>query len=153
MNIIRSILGYTVAVFCVLFAMATFVSNFQISRSFLTSTGLSISPWLIGGEAIRTIDRTDVQTIIHEAVFNGLIGERDSGFIQIDWKSKTDLPGIIKDSIDYNGDDVTDFNIVYDTKDDVADVTSDLFELDGRVDTFKRDHGVTIRIWIQNPNS
>ncbi|MCP4575540.1 MAG: hypothetical protein GY846_04580 [Deltaproteobacteria bacterium] len=152
MGTIKATLGYTIAVISILFAMTTFVGNFYTGRLLLKSTGLTISPWLIGGKVVRTVDNGDFKTIIHKAVFRGLLWEREEGFIQIDWVKKTSIPEKIDESIDYDGDTMPDLRIVYDTERDRAEVSSNHFKILPRMDTYKRDNGFTVRVWLQNPN-
>ena len=150
MKYIKAFLGYGVAVFCIIFAMATFVTHGQLGRSIVTSAGLSISPWLVGGEIIRTIDHGDYQTVIHAPVFRGLIFERNKGYVQIDFLQKTRLPAKITEDIDYNNDGRIDFTITYEhLQDGEPDIVSPGHKLMPRVDLFERDLGFTMRIWMK----
>jgi hypothetical protein len=150
MTYIKAFLGYGVAVFCIVFAMATFVTNGQLGRTIVKSAGLSISPWLIGGKSIRTIDHGEYQTVIHAPVFKGLIFGRRNGFIQIDWLQKTGFPAIITENIDYDNDGQTDFNITFEHQQEGGpEIVSPSHYLLPRLDLFKRDRGLTIRIWMK----
>ncbi len=153
MSTIKATLGYTIAAICILFAMTTFAGNFYAGRLLIKSAGLKISPWLIGGEVVRAVNHGDYKTVIHKAVFKGLLWEREKGFIQIDWEKEKRIPARIDESIDYDGDTMPDLRIVYDTERDKADVSSTHFKLLPRVDTYERDNGFTLRVWLQNPGS
>ena len=57
-----------------------------------SATGITVSPRFSGGEVIRSVDHGTYKTVIHRPVFDGLIGERRDGFIQIEWHPVTALP-------------------------------------------------------------
>lgn len=46
---------------------------------------------------------------IRKPVFDGLIGERKNGFVQVDWRGN--IPEIIIDTLDFNFDGVPDFSV------------------------------------------
>jgi hypothetical protein len=75
--------------------------------------GLNISPWFSGGEVRQTIDHGTYRTLVHRPVFDGLIGERSNGFVQIDWvpKEKFHLPVILQEEFDADGDGKIDFSV------------------------------------------
>jgi len=79
------------------------------------ATGLSKLPFMklnpntSGGEIAQQIAMDNCTLIIRKAVFDGFIGERKTGFVQIDWRG--DIPGTIHDSIDYDMDNSSDFVI------------------------------------------
>ena len=85
MRIIKSTLGYTIAVLCIFIALATFVGNRALRQILIEKTGLTVSPRLTGGETAQVINHDEYRTVIHQPVFQGLIWERDEGFVQIDW--------------------------------------------------------------------
>ena len=105
------IAGYTWAAACVVIVIATFAGNDYFSGRLASATGVTISPWYSGGEIVRSIDHGAYRTLIRRPVFDGLIGERKEGFIQIEWQPVTALPPVIEDGIDYTGDGKEDFSV------------------------------------------
>lgn len=109
------IAGYTWAVTCIVVVLATFIGNDYFSAKLASATGITISPWFSGGEIVRSIDHGTYKTVIRRPVFDGLIGERKEGFIQIEWQPVTVLPPVIEDGIDFTGDGKEDFAFRLDT--------------------------------------
>lgn len=109
----RSILGYTLAVLAIPIVLATFLGNNYFSHKLVDATGIKLSPWDTGGKVVRIIDHGQYHTLLHRPVFDGLIGEKPEGFIQIDWEPKNSLPALITEDIDYDQDGDTDFRIIY----------------------------------------
>jgi hypothetical protein len=70
---------------------------------------MKINPNLTGGEAAEQIVMKSYTLVVRKPVFDGLIGKKKQGFVQIDWRG--DLPDIISDTIDYNLDNKPDFVI------------------------------------------
>ncbi|MHB9098021.1 MAG: hypothetical protein ACYC5X_09385 [Syntrophales bacterium] len=109
------IAGYAWAVSCVVIVLATFAGNDYFSGRLASATGITVSPRYSGGEIVRSIDHGAYRTVVHRPVFDGLIGERKEGFIQIEWQPVTALPPVIEDRIDYTGDGKEDFSFRLDT--------------------------------------
>ena len=70
---------------------------------------MKINPNLTGGEAAEQIVMKSCTLVVRKPVFDGLIGERKHGFVQIDWRGN--LPEIVSDTIDYDLDKKPDFVI------------------------------------------
>ncbi len=151
MKCLKAILGYTFAVVCIIVTVVTFVGNRYFGKILIDETGLSISPWITGGEVVRTINHGKYKTAIHQTVFMGLFSERDEGFVQIDWIEAPSLPDTIVEEIDYDGDDKADFKVEYTTGLDKVQITSTNPHVQPQVTTFKRDLGYTIRVGLNNP--
>ncbi len=77
--------------------------NENLSRALISAFGLRISPRFSGGEIVRTADHGRYRTNIHRPVFNGLTGDRKTGFIQVDWEPVTSLPETIREELDIYG--------------------------------------------------
>ncbi len=45
------------------------------------------------------IDHGTYNTFVHRPVFDGLVGERSEGFVQVDWKPAEGLPAVITESL------------------------------------------------------
>jgi hypothetical protein len=88
-------------------AMQGFVLG--LSNYLASTTGIKVSPRFTGGEVDRIIDHGAYRTVIHRPVFDGLIGKRQDGFIQIEWQPITALPPVIEEKIDFTGDGKGDF--------------------------------------------
>ncbi len=116
MGRLKSILGYTSAVLAFFVVPATFLGQNYFSSKLVSATGIKVSPRFTGGEVIKTVDHKTYTTLIHRPVFDGLIGERKDGFIQIIWEGRNGWPQVIEEKIDYNGDNVEDFSIGIETK-------------------------------------
>ena len=86
MKTVKMILGITWALAALLIVLATFFGNDLFSRKLVATTGITVSPWFSGGPVIKTVDRDGYTILIHRPVFDALIGERKSGFVQVDWK-------------------------------------------------------------------
>jgi hypothetical protein len=109
---IRSYLAYSWAVLAAPIVLATFMGMEPLAAKFVAVTGLHVHPIYTGGEVARTLDHGTYQTLIHRPVFDGLIGLRDTGFVQIQWQAKdANLPASIDEQIDFDADGTNDFRI------------------------------------------
>jgi hypothetical protein len=88
---------------------------------------MKINPNFTGGEIAERIVMESCTLVVRKPVFDGLIGERRHGFVQVDWRGG--LPDIISDSIDYNSDRKADFIIKIDRKNN----STELMPLDPHV--------------------
>jgi hypothetical protein len=113
----KSILGYTWASLCFVVILATFFGLNVWERTLANGTGIHVSPVFSGGEVRQSIDHGTYRTQIHRPVFDGLIGERADGFIQIDWvpNDGRQMPVDIAEDIDIDGDSKAEMHIVVET--------------------------------------
>jgi hypothetical protein len=111
MKTLRSIAGYSWAFLALFITLATFMGSPYFSRKLASASGVTISPWFSGGEVAAIRDHGSYTTKIRRPVFDGLISERKSGFVQIDWESEGALPAEIEERIDHNSDKAHDFTI------------------------------------------
>jgi hypothetical protein len=119
MNTVRKIFGYSWAVLATPLVLAMFFGHDICPKLLARYTGIRISPWMTGGEIARTVQHEDYQTRIHRPVFDGLIGQRAKGFVQVDWVAvspTTTLPERITEQVDYDQDGVADFSVELDSK-------------------------------------
>src|SRR3972149_9845335 len=116
MNKLKGFLGYTWAFLAFFITLTAYVGYDTFPRKLAAATGIVISPWFTGGEIVRIIDHGAYRTHIHRPVFDALIGEREKGFIQLNWEPFAGLPPVIQEEIDYDGDNREDFLIILDTK-------------------------------------
>lgn len=83
---IKIVAGYLWAVFAVVLIALVF-SRSEKAPGFLAElTGMRISPKFTGGEIKKTLARENYKIRVHKPVFPGLLGERNKGFVQIDFE-------------------------------------------------------------------
>jgi hypothetical protein len=113
MQKLRSGLGYTWAALCLLVVLATFVGLGFWERALAKETGIHVSPRFSGGEVRQTIDHGSYRTLLHRPVFDGLLRERDDGFVQIDWvpQKGQKLPAVLEENFEIDGDGSAEFGI------------------------------------------
>ena len=149
MNKLKGFLGYTWAFLSIFTILATFVGYDSFPRKLASATGITVSPRFTGGEIVRTIDHGAYKTHIHRPVFDGLIGEREKGFIQLNWEPFVGLPPVIQEKIDYDGDHREDFLLTLDTKTGGTSLTT----FDTRVRSIERSYrlkkGWAVRVLLQ----
>ena len=119
MATVRKILGYSWAVLAIPLVLVLFFGLNSWAKLLAQSTGVRVSPWMTGGEIVRTLPHDGYETRIHRPVFDGLLGPRARGFVQVDWvvvPPATTLPERIGEQIDYDHDGVVDFAIELDLK-------------------------------------
>ena len=148
MDRLKSVLGYTAAVIAFFVVLATFLGSNYFSYKLVSVTGMKVSPRFTGGEVVRTIDHNTYKTLIHRPVFDGLIGERNDGFIQINWDPLEGLPPVIEEKIDYNGDKVEDFLIRFETQTAKATLTAYNPSVKGIENTYILKNGRAARILL-----
>jgi hypothetical protein len=149
MGKLKGFLGHIWALFAFFIALATFVGFDTLPRVLVASTGLTVSPRFTGGEIVRTVDHGGYKTHIHRPVFDGLIGERQEGFIQLNWEPSAGLPLVIQEEIDYDGDHREDFLVTLDTKTGNASITA--FDASARsIDrSYRVKKGWAVRVLLQ----
>jgi hypothetical protein len=124
MKKLKGFLGYLWAVSAFFVVLATFFGNDYLSRKLAAETGVTVSARYSGGEIVRVIDHGSYKTYLHRPVFDGLIVERDDGFIQMNWEPFVGLPSVIEETIDFDGNGKGDFFITLDTKTGTASLIS-----------------------------
>jgi len=130
MSRIKTYLAYSWAFLAAPLVLATFMGMNFFADKLVAGTGLHIHPLYTGGAVARTIDHGSYQTLVHQPVFDGLLGLRKRGFVQIQWQPRdANLPRSLEEQIDFDADGSNDFRIRLDT---VTQETR-LDPLDGRV--------------------
>jgi len=123
MSRIKVCLAYSWALLAAPLVLVTFMGMGPLAAKLVAVTGLHVHPLYTGGEVARTIDRGTYRTLIHRPVFDGLVGPRKHGFVQIQWQPKdANLPELIEEQIDLNADHAGEFRIRLDTKTNTASV-------------------------------
>jgi hypothetical protein len=112
MSRIKAFLAYSWAALAGPLVLATFMGMQPLAGKLVAVTGLHVHPVYTGGEVAQTIDHGSYQTLIHRPVFDGLLGQRENGFVQIHWQTKdANLPESIDEQIDFDADGSNDFHI------------------------------------------
>jgi hypothetical protein len=130
MSRIQALLAYSWAALAGPLLLATFMGMKPLTEGLVAVTGLHVHPIYTGGEKTPPIPHGPYQTTIHRPVFDGLVGPRDHGFVQIQWQpadtNQPGLPELIEEPIDFDADGTTDFTVRLDTKTNEASLeTSD----------------------------
>ncbi len=147
---VKSVLGYLVALLGVPIVLATFMSMSFWSELLVDATGITISPWVTGGEIARTIEHGAYRTEIHRPVFDALVGQRREGFVQVDWTPAGALPAQIDQELDLDGDGQADARVQLDTRAVQATLTPLSPWVLGLEGTYALNDGITIRIRVEN---
>lgn len=151
MKYLTSITGYLWALLTLPIILTIFVMNGFLAEKFITITGLKISPWLTGGEVIRTIEHDRYQTLLHQPVFKGLVTERRKGFVQVDWRAVEGvLPEIINDEIDYDRDGTLDFQIQLNTVRNKAEIKALSSYVTGIGGFYNLENERAVRVLLKN---
>jgi hypothetical protein len=114
---LQSALGYTWAALCLIIILGTFLGLNSWEQILAKRAGIHVSPRFSGGEVRQTVDHGMYQTLVHRPVFDGLLGERTEGFVQIDWvpHGKQTLPAILEEEVDIDGDAAIEISLRIDT--------------------------------------
>jgi hypothetical protein len=110
MKKIKIFAGIFWAVMCLLLILILFPGLNNLSASASRLPFMKINPNYAGGEIAGTMVSGSDTIEIRKPVFSGLIHERKTGFVQIDWRGS--LPEVIKDTIDFDFDSKPDFYVV-----------------------------------------
>jgi len=112
MKNVRIIAGICWAIAGLILIIILFPGLNSFSVSFSKLPFMKLNPRYTGGEIATQLISEKCTLDIRKPVFSGLLKERNSGFVQLDWHGT--VPGIIKDSIDYDNDGKKDFCIEVD---------------------------------------
>ena len=107
MRKIKIIAGVTWALAGLVLIIILFPGLNSFSSSAASLPFMKINPNYSGGEVAKQLYSSCCTLDIRKPVFDGLLKERKSGFVQIDWRGN--LPDKLIDTIDYNLDGVHDF--------------------------------------------
>jgi len=151
MSRFKTVGGYILAALAVPLVLAVFIGQNYWMKELVAITGVKVSPWETGGDVINTIDHGEYQTAIHEQVFQGLLGEKKEGLVQVDWQPAENLPDHIDEYIDYDADGKNDFYIELDTKSNQAYVLPLQTGVIGLGKNYVLKDGQAVRVRIKNP--
>jgi hypothetical protein len=110
-------LGYTGAGVTVLAAvLAPFLLYGLFTRGF-SSLGLHVDEMYSGGPTVRTIQAAGPTIDIHRQVSPHMF-QRETSFVQLDWKPATALPPHVSDEVDIDADGKPDIHVRFDVPKD-----------------------------------
>ncbi len=150
MDKIKSFLGYFWAALGIPIVLVMLLGS-NAWMNLIAASGLEVSPWFTGGKVAHSASGTGWMTEIHEPVFQALIGERKTGFVQVNWKPLDGALTIVDEDVDYNADGQPDFHIRW----DVHNAEPELTALDDAMlglDSFYRfkDGSAAVRVTLRN---
>ncbi len=150
---LKSGLGYTWAALCLVIVLATFIGLGFWERTLARGTGVHISARFSGGEVRQVIDHGKYQTKLHRRVFDGLVGDRAQGFVQIDWVPEKDqsLPALIEESFDIDGDGSNEVGVRVDTASGNVELRQQATWVLGAEPLITADSERILRILLRNP--
>ena len=153
MRKLQAFLSYTAASLAPLLMLAVILLlvGGGLDKMIDAATGLTLAPSISGGEVTRTIPHGAYEAQVHRMVFDGLIGRRREGFIQIDWAPLANLPGSIDEQIDADADGKPDFRIRVDTAKPESTLTSYAPWVLGLEGTYRRKESLAVRVQLKNP--
>lgn len=122
MKKIKIIAGITWAFAGLILILILFPGIGVFSKSVSRLPFMKLNPNLTGGVVARQMISEGCTLDIRKPVFDGLIGERKNGFVQLDWRGN--IPESINDTIDYDNDGTSDFSVIINRKESKAELAS-----------------------------
>jgi hypothetical protein len=114
MKKVKIIAGISWAFICLILILVLFPGLNSFSGSVSKLPFMKLNPRYTGGEVANQMITEGCTLDIRKPVFNGFFKERESGFVQLDWRGN--VPETIKDSIDYDNDGKKDFYLFVNRK-------------------------------------
>jgi hypothetical protein len=145
-----SAIAYIIAFLMLIVVLATFMGMNFWAAKLVAITKVKISPRFTGGEVRETIDHGTYQTLIHQPVFDGLLGPTSKGFVQVVWKSELPLPKAIEEAVDYDHDGKADFLVKINTETLEARFDPYGNQVTGLEGSYKLKKGAAIRVELAN---
>ena len=116
MKKLLAIPAYIWAIICMLILPVCFIKNDTFAAEMAKLPFIKLHPVYSGGDEAKVITEPALTTTIFKPVFDGFIGKRKNGFVQVKFTSPSDtLPRIIQKDIDYNLDNAVDFKVEINT--------------------------------------
>lgn len=109
MRKVKIIAGIAWAFICLVLILILFPGLNTFSGSVAKLPFMKINPNFTGGEVADRKVTGGCTLAIRKPVFDGLLKERNKGFVQLDWSGN--LPVELYDTIDYDFDKIPDFTI------------------------------------------
>jgi hypothetical protein len=149
MKILKSFLGYTWASLAILVVFVTFVGSEPLSRVFASATGITVSPRITGGKVIQTVEHGTYRTMVYRPVFDGLLGERSAGFVQVEWEPQGVLPPVLEEKIELRKERGIAFVVRLDTRTGAATVQGLQGKVTGIDRVYHLDKGWAVRVAVE----
>jgi hypothetical protein len=147
---LKSLFAYAWVLLATPIVLATFMGYRSFSRTLAEATGVKVSPWFVGGDVVREIEHGGYRTVLRRPVFKGLVGQRSTGFVQVEWQPAEglSLPELVKESVDYDGDGTDDFAVSLETAANRATLASHSARVLGveRVYDLGRERAIRVRL-------
>jgi len=142
----KIIAGTFWAFICLILILILFPGLNSFSRSVSKLSFMKINPRYTGGEIVNKIVEERCTLDVRKPVFTGLLRDRNSGFVQMDWRGE--VPEFIRDTIDYNDDGKKDFCILVNRKESKTDLESFSPEVRGIVISTPTSYGWAVRVGV-----
>jgi hypothetical protein len=111
LRFLSSASGILVASVAILVVVLGFMTISTQAHRLAQAPFMKIHPRYSGGEVVRSFSSGGAFWQVHRPVFDGLLGERRDGFVQVDVEQfSADKPA--QASIDFDGDGAADFNLL-----------------------------------------
>lgn len=110
MDKIKMTAGMTWALVCLVFMIVFYFGLGSFATGFSKLPFMKLNPNTSGGEVAGEVVMDNCTLVIRKPVFEGFLGERRKGFVQVDWRGE--VSENINDTVDFNFDQIPDFNIL-----------------------------------------
>jgi hypothetical protein len=144
MKKIKIIAGITWAILSLVLILILFPGLNTLSGSLAKLPFMKLNPRYTGGEIARQIVIDSCTLNIRKPVFDGFLKERNTGFVQLDWHGN--IPEMILDSVDYNGDGLKDFCILVDRKESKTSISTFNNKVKGVGLSTRTSYGWAVRV-------
>lgn len=130
LNKLLSAFAYTWAVICLFIIFAIFIKSETLVQLAIKLPFMKVDPIYTGGDIARIYSKDDLLIQVHEPVFEAFIGKPEAGFLQVEFKADStkedgNLPAMLEESIDYNGDGIDDFSVMINTENGETNFSAD----------------------------
>ena len=141
------------AALCLVLILATFIGLNFWSEMLARGTAVHISPHFSGGEVRQTISHGSYKTLLHRMVFDGIVSDRATGFVQVDWvpAAKQSLPVDLQEELDINGDGINECRVRVETVAGKAQLMQHAEWVLGLEPIIVADSERILRIRLRNP--
>jgi len=110
---LRARLGYVAAGATVLVALLTPFLLYGMFAKGVVALGLHVDEIYSGGPKVRTIQMSGYSIDVHGVVTPHML-QRETAFVQMDWRPVTALPAHVSDLVDVDGDGKPDVRVSFD---------------------------------------
>jgi len=153
MTRLKAILGTLWAVAALPLVVLLFLGFGRWPGVLVAATGLEVSPRWTGGEVTASIPRDAFTMRVHRPVFDALIGERSTGFVQVDlvpWEG-TALPAQVEETVTPAANPALAFRLHLDTSTRAATLEPVGAAVIGLRGVYQLDRGMAVRVDLRNP--